>query len=795
MLLFLVTTLLGLGVYFTITNSLFITKVVMPCIGHLLEAEFTAEYAEYDPFSSYLKLYGTRLGYKDNPFLSIKNATGYIKLLPLLKKTLEFNDVNIDGMDLNFVRSKRDTWSLPWLYTPPRSKGRRKRGPGPGVSLDFSNINISNLNVAFRDESGRNPVSIELNNLDLNADRFKNGLLSPAKYKGRINIKSGEILNIDGGNVKGEVAVNLDPHCIPSHVSITSTIADIAGNIGSSKVKDRKMTFNANVMRKNNNRHLYDIVFLNVKDFAGTAEESTLDTDGLLTFFPLKLSLNIQADPIYSPVLQAANSLLGNCQIGNARLSFLGNLSLSLDGITSEGDLFFSDVSFALEDDHIPLALSVKYGFNLDFKQKTVSLKELNSTLSMDNKNVVSSNLNTPFVFNYKKGQLLPTEVAPVTKIKIRDLDLKLLNVFMVKEISFFTGNLNSDLFLSINPRTNGFSFKGDTKVKDLSFDIYGFKPIDLSKEQKLNYDIKNDINFKFAEQNRLNINNFKITFKQPKHDIESVFLLESPFSFELKENKFSPDSNIEIRLDIDKFYITDLAEYIPKGFPLKLNDGYLRYDYLFTIPKTLDSLSLRGKAELLYSNFSFCGKPINDLSVSNDINAVFLDPNTLELEDCTTEMYINGVMGLLAKTNGKLTFRGGGDSALEISVEKINKYFFDLFINRVSKNIDDLQADGKIAFTYNDSENLASIVGDFNMPRAIFDNKTETVSPEQPNYSGNLKFNVLETEDELKLDRFNVSLDKQKEEIVNLDINGSFPVPIKQGKVKAKHYLGQHSI
>ena len=65
----------------------------------------------------------------------------------------------------------------------------------------------------------------------------------------------------------------------------------------------------------------------------------------------------------------------------------------------------------------------------------------------------------------------------------------------MSKDVRFFTGKLSSNFALSMNPHNNDISFKGDTVVKDLSFEIYNFKPVDFSKDQKLNYNINNDIN------------------------------------------------------------------------------------------------------------------------------------------------------------------------------------------------------------------------------------------------------------------------------------------------------------
>ena len=700
-----------LGFYFTITSNVFLTKAVAPVVGYLIKADVIVKSAEYDPFTSCLKIYDTKVGDKNNYFISAKSASFYIDILSLFKNRLKLRDLCIDEIDLNFIKDRKGKWSLPWLNIDASTVSTTSANDDSSeFLLDFSNVNVSNLNINFKNNLSKTPLCVKLKNFNLNTDHFKNGLLSLIKYNGEIQIVFDEIEGIDKGNINGELSVNLDSHYLPSHMSLSTFFSDLFRKEGELHWINRVVNFKTDARRQRNGTHCYDII--------------------------------------------------------------------------SEGKLSLSDIQIAADNyplgDDVSLELFLDNSLNLDFSKKTVSVKKMKSTLSINNKSIFSSNLDTPFIFNYAKAQFLGSDIVPLININSKNMNLKLLNVFMKKKVRIYTGKLNSDLTLSINPYNNDIILKGNTDIENLSFELNDYKPVDLTKDQRLNFNIKSDINFNITGKNKFQINNFNFTSKQPKYEVGSTFILKEPFLLELKQKKIIPDKDIKVELTVNKFHLTDFVEYIPKSFPLKLNDGYLRYKYLFTVPKTFNSLVVEGNAELLYSNFSFYGKPVNNLSISNKINALFYDVNRVNVEECVTGLYVNGVMGFLAKTTGRIHINEKKDSTLTMSVENINKYFFDLFSNNISKNIAKLRADGKIFFDYTELGEKTSVKGDFILSEAILGNKTDT--QKELKVSGGLKFNIVETANDINLNKFNLSLIKEDVNILDFDLNGSFPIPVKNG-------------
>ena len=242
-------------------------------------------------------------------------------------------------------------------------------------------------------------------------------------------------------------------------------------------------------------------------------------------------------------------------------------------------------------------------------------------------------------------------------------------------------------------------------------------------------------------------------------------------------------NKDIVLKSDVKNLKFSNIIESIPVSFPFKFGRGNFEYNLLLIIPRELGSLKLKGQIALLYSSLSFYKQHIRDLSITSNINAVIFNTKAINLMDTSTELYINGIQCLKAKANGVLAFNKTDDSSLTISIEDINKYFFNLFYDGISANIYDLKANGKIDCRFAQSEK-SFIKGEINVTKAVFeDNSDNTDSEKHTNVTGNLNFNVIGTEKDFNIDNFNLSLYEKQKEIVQFDVSGNFPVPLKSGK------------
>ena len=766
------------GLYFLITSNFFLTKILTPYVGHLMGAEFVIENAEYDPFSSLLQFENGRLGDKDNPFIVAEYGAGYIDVASIFRNTLKLSNVYIRDIKLNFKQVDSGKWSIPWLYT----KKEEKKSDSPGLQLDFFNVNINNLDINYHDKLNNDIV---LKKLNFKSKYFKNGVMSLVEYSGEIESRLGDAALIKSGKISNEFLVNLDEDCIPAELNMSQVFSIENGFIGKTKIKNRYIKLDTEIKRQVDNVHSYDIAFLNIKDSVDTVNESYIDTDGVIRFEPFKLFLNIRGGPIRSPVLDIVYNLFGDFRAGDANLLYMGSILLSSSDFSSQGKMLLSSFKLATENfnltEGLPLNVYQDYSLKLNFDKDTLTLDKSELSLSLDDKNIVSSHLNSPFTFNYKKGCLLDTKKTPDMTVNTRGLDLKFLNAFMEGNVRFFTGTLDSDMILSINCENNDINLNGITSIKDLSLKINGFDPMKLTSAQSLNFNMKNDASFKFNGES-LNLNNFNIVLEKQKEGFKSDFILVSPLVFKIDKKGLHLNNDIKFDIMLDDFQIKKINSFLPYNFPLKFLEGVMKYKYSFTIPKTFDFFDLTGKGELLYCNMDVYGKRFNNLSISSKLGSVYFDTEKIRYDDCTCELYVHGVRGLKARTDGEIILNDSDDLNFEIAVDDINQYLFDIFTPGISEKFNKLDITGKFIYEYHRKTDVLSVYGNFNLRDSYFE--TGMVQAyKMPTYTGNLNFSTENSKDEFSIHDLYFNLKKNKSDILNINAWGGFPLPLKNGE------------
>src|SRR3569832_2055058 len=117
-----------------------------------------------------------RPGFGQQPFLTVKNASIGVKLLPLLSKRLEVSRVKLEGATINLV-SRGEQINLQYrsevAYATPKP-AIEPSGPPPAISI--AGVDVSKTSVVYSDEVMKSTT--ELGNLELHTGRLES---SPAR--------------------------------------------------------------------------------------------------------------------------------------------------------------------------------------------------------------------------------------------------------------------------------------------------------------------------------------------------------------------------------------------------------------------------------------------------------------------------------------------------------------------------------------------------------------------------------------------------------------------------------------
>jgi AsmA protein len=111
-------------------------------------------------------------GYGSQPFLTVKNASIGVKLLPLLGKRVEVSRISLDGVHVNLVSRGDDN---NWKDLGGES-GDEKESPSPASSgqssISIEGVDVSKTSVIYTDEKKK--TTTELGNVELHTGRFEN---------------------------------------------------------------------------------------------------------------------------------------------------------------------------------------------------------------------------------------------------------------------------------------------------------------------------------------------------------------------------------------------------------------------------------------------------------------------------------------------------------------------------------------------------------------------------------------------------------------------------------------------
>ena len=274
------------ALYLFATSNFFLTKIFFPAFGnYVTKVKFSVGHASYDPFTSCLELRGVIVGNEENPFIRAKKVNCRTNIFHLLHKIMEFkcSDIDIEDVDVNFIKPSEERWSIPWLYVNVPS------GEKVQFKVDFSDINISNMNIRYQQDIGygNEPLESEINDLNVTLKHLKNGLLSPIKYNGAIKIKSTSTGVINNANIFGVTRVNLGDWCIPSHINLSSTLTDIYAGVRRHNIAGRKLTFDFDVKRDGKYPTGNVIDFLRARDIVANGLDSEFNASGSSTFIRL----------------------------------------------------------------------------------------------------------------------------------------------------------------------------------------------------------------------------------------------------------------------------------------------------------------------------------------------------------------------------------------------------------------------------------------------------------------------------------------------------------------------------
>ena len=273
----------------------------------------------------------------DKEFLKLEGAKVYLELMPLIKKEIVVDKIEVSGLNANVIRGKDGKFNFDDLLS-------KDEKPSAAVKFDISTIKVANSGVTFKDDLAGN--TIKVTDLNLTTGRVADKV--PVKLDLAATIESAKPAAGVKARVAGELLFDLEKKAY----SFAGLDAQVSGNARQAATKGAAGKGGAAA---------FDLAGLDAKISASTlkfdqtsmalvAEKLALDAKGALDKEPFeiklsapKLDLNAKTMALATEKLALEAKARHGTQSGSVKLEAakivadMGAHKLSVEGLNASG--------------------------------------------------------------------------------------------------------------------------------------------------------------------------------------------------------------------------------------------------------------------------------------------------------------------------------------------------------------------------------------------------------------------------------------------------------------------------
>lgn len=314
-----------LTVYLLITNSGFITKVVLPVASIIAGEEIEAERFEISPFRTRIHIRNLRLGHVDKPLLTVGTLeTGY-GFWRTASGTIRLYDTAADNINL--------------YLDPASSGGNAEQSPAAEklperLGVHFENMAFTNVNVHLK----LGPGTLTLTGFSIRLDRLGERREGAVKTNGTAVFQAGPGIMVKSGETRLESSFRFGRSPIPERLKLDLRLGAISGKINDMPVTEQTLALSADAEADESGELvLRDFSFA---QFIGGEKKSDITAKGNFRPQDNTAALEFAVKPLSAEIIRPAVICFTGVDPGDAQLFYKGFLRRRRnDTVSAKGDL------------------------------------------------------------------------------------------------------------------------------------------------------------------------------------------------------------------------------------------------------------------------------------------------------------------------------------------------------------------------------------------------------------------------------------------------------------------------
>lgn len=491
------------ALFFAMTNSGCITGLILPLASSFSGINIAAEQVNFAPLDSRINIKGLTVGPKTAPFMNAGELKVSYHLWDIKNGRINIDEFSLSDSTIRIMKDKNGNSNIPGATASSDSQVReeeRKNAQETSFVKSFNakNINIHNLNFYFEQANPNGTVTkAAAEKLEVNLPLLKNGEEIKLTVKGNIAAGSGDSISIRNALLDVKLNMLLDNENMPSKIDLVSRINRISGNIDRFEMNNQEFALDVNIAKE---KGIYHINKFSFNETAGAETLSAISVSGSASQEPFMFDLNVDVPRISPQIIEFAQGMTGsNYKCSNANVRYKGKLLCSGGVYMANGDMSISNVTVKNVETSAksanPMELLLRHDISVNMAKQEADLKSISLEISENKVKTIEAVLANPSIISWKKNNMDVADFQPKFRIRFRNFDLQLVNVFMPEKAQFniTAGKLNGEIGADLRLAQKTNILTGEILISKLGVKSPSYTNSGIDISEKFNVQIKDN--------------------------------------------------------------------------------------------------------------------------------------------------------------------------------------------------------------------------------------------------------------------------------------------------------------
>lgn len=482
--------------YFLVSSQWFMKSQVLPRVSQALGTPVSAERSYLSPFSAF-EMYGVQVGDGQRPLARIGTLRCHYSLWAMMHGELLVTEFMLADTKVQLVQDATGAWNLPKppaaAAPTPSAKPAGSGTSGTPIVPNVTNVRVQNLEVTVDTvaTSAMPARHIELRAFNLSLPELRPNVPVKLEWDGKFAVNQAPAVSIKAGELSGSLALELDAKFMPRSATLTTKLGGFNGSVQGIDLAQRTVTVNLSVSGDGNK---LDPIKCRVEAANGAQTEAALTLTGTVVVKPLKIDLDVVADPISSSALNLAGGLAGGFDFGHTMARYIGHVTVS-DGnvVESRGKLAITQATVKSPTLQLPACppvdIVLEHDAAINLTSQSAKLNALLATVTEQGNEVVALKLSEPLALAWGGPGSAPVVAAPAKlNLAVRKFNVQLASPFVppATGLKLQGGLISANLEAQVANLGKGLALSGTINATNLAYELQGKTVEDLTVNEAI---------------------------------------------------------------------------------------------------------------------------------------------------------------------------------------------------------------------------------------------------------------------------------------------------------------------